>query len=172
MSKINKILSKKIKSPLSLRGTFPFCHSRESVKPSSLSLRGALSPVIARERSDRSNLNLSGFSLIELMVAVAILAMAIFGIFHAYSVGFMGMADARDRTIAVNYAREIMERIRNDSSLLTGIDPYDEGKFHIDININGPNGENLYNITTTVSWTDRNGNPKEVKLDTFIYNND
>ena len=98
--------------------------------------------------------------------------MAIFGIFHAYSVGFMGMADARDRTIAVNYAREIMERIRNDSSLLTGIDPYDEGKFHIDININGPNGENLYNITTTVSWTDRNGNPKEVKLDTFIYNND
>jgi hypothetical protein len=32
------------------------------------------------------------------MVAVAILAIAILGIFHAYSVGFMGMADARDRT--------------------------------------------------------------------------
>jgi prepilin-type N-terminal cleavage/methylation domain-containing protein len=36
-----------------------------------------------------------GFSLIELMVAVVILVMAIFGIFHAYSTGFMGMADAR-----------------------------------------------------------------------------
>ena len=55
MSKINKILSKKIKSPLSLRGTFPFCHSRESVKPSSLSLRGALSPVIARSEATKQS---------------------------------------------------------------------------------------------------------------------
>ena len=103
MLKINKILSKKIKFPLSLRGLFALCHSRESGNPSSLSLRGA-------ER--RSNLN-KGFSLIELMVAVAILAIAIFGIFHAYSVGFMGMADARDRTVASNYMREIMEDIKN-----------------------------------------------------------
>jgi prepilin-type N-terminal cleavage/methylation domain-containing protein len=58
-------------------------------------------------------LSKKGFSLIELMVAVAILAMAIFGIFHAYSVGFMGMADARDRTVASNYMREIMEDIKN-----------------------------------------------------------
>jgi prepilin-type N-terminal cleavage/methylation domain-containing protein len=39
-----------------------------------------------------------GFSLIELMVAAAILAIAIFGIFQAYSTGFMGMADAKYRT--------------------------------------------------------------------------
>ena len=60
-------------------------------------------------------LSKKGFSLIELMVAVAILAMAIFGIFHAYSAGFMGMADARDRTVATNYAQEKMEDIRNKS---------------------------------------------------------
>lgn len=47
------------------------------------------------------------------MVAVVILVMAIFGIFHAYSVGFMGMADSRDRTVATNYMREIMEDIKN-----------------------------------------------------------
>jgi len=81
---LNKMLSKKIKSFLSLRGA-----------------------------KRRSNLNLRGFSLIELMVAVAILAMAIFGIFHAYSTGFMGMADARERTVASNYAREAMEDIKN-----------------------------------------------------------
>ncbi|GAG73805.1 unnamed protein product [marine sediment metagenome] len=34
-----------------------------------------------------------GFSLIELMIAAVILAIALLGIFHAYSVGFMGMAD-------------------------------------------------------------------------------
>jgi len=78
MLKINKILSKKIKLSLSLRA-FPH--------------------VIARERSDRSNLN-KGFSLIELMVAVVILAMVVFGIFLAFSTGFRGMADARDRTEA------------------------------------------------------------------------
>jgi len=58
-------------------------------------------------------LSKEGFSLIELMVAVAILALVIFGIFQAYSTGFMGMADARDRTVATNYAREAMEDIKN-----------------------------------------------------------
>jgi len=112
MLKINKILSKKIKSPLSLRGLFPFCHSRFPFCHSRES--GNPSPsVIARKRSNRNNLNLSGFSLIELMVAVVILVLAIFGIFHAYSTGFMGMADARDRTVASNYMREIMEDIKN-----------------------------------------------------------
>jgi Tfp pilus assembly protein PilV len=53
--------------------------------------------------------------MIELMVAVAILAMAILGILQAYSVGFMGMADARDRTVATNYAQEKMEEIKNKS---------------------------------------------------------
>ena len=66
-------------------------------------------------------LSKNGFSLIELMVAVAILAIAIFGIFHAYSVGFMGMADARDRTVATNYARKEMENLKNMSFNSLGI---------------------------------------------------
>ena len=82
----NRILFKKIKFSLPLRGAFPH--------------------VIARERSDRNNL--SGFSLIELMVAVTILAMAILGIFLAFSTGFQGMADARDRTVATNYIQEMI----------------------------------------------------------------
>jgi len=52
-----------------------------------------------------------GFSLIELMVAAAILALAIFGIFQAYSTGFLGMFDARDRTVATNYVQEKMEEL-------------------------------------------------------------
>jgi prepilin-type N-terminal cleavage/methylation domain-containing protein len=64
MLKINKILSKKIKFPLSLPGLFPFCHSRESGNPSFLSFRGV---------KQQSNLN--GFSLIELMIAVTILGL-------------------------------------------------------------------------------------------------
>ncbi len=152
---LNKILSKKIKFPLSLR-TFP--------------------PVIARKRSDRSNL--SGFSLIELMVAVAILALAIFGIFHAYSTGFMGMADARDRTVATNYAREAMEDIKNmdfdsleiiDETSFTIPAPTKFGRIVIVDDYDSI--ADLKTITTTVSWEDRNGDTKEVILETLIYNN-
>ena len=175
MLKINKILSKKIKSPLSLQGLFTFCHSRESGNPSHLSLRGA---------KRRSNLNHNGFSLIELMIAVVILALAVFGIFHAYSAGFMGMADARDRTVATNIAQEKMEGIKNIPFL--NIDDYrtnNNGTTEISgkvftINIKQvvkyeeEDDDNLKKVTTEISWFDRNGNLKKVVTETLIYNND
>ena len=142
MLKINKILSKKIQFPLSLRG--------------------------AKQRSNRK-----GFSLIELMVAVVILAMAIFGIFHAYSVGFMGMVDARAITVATNYAREAMEDIKN----------MDFGEIELpssDLTINGiiynrqvivtiHEDENIKRVITIVTWTDRNNKQKIVETDMLVY---
>ncbi|MBE3114687.1 MAG: prepilin-type N-terminal cleavage/methylation domain-containing protein, partial [Actinobacteria bacterium] len=137
--------------------------------------RGAFPHVIARERSDRSNLSYSGFSLIELMVAVAVLALAILGIFQAYSVGFMGMADARNRTVATNYAQEAMEYIKN----------MDFGKIetqpHSTVTINGiiyerlvdvPPQEipNIKTVITTVTWKNRkNGKPEILETDMLVY---
>ncbi len=57
--------------------------------------------------------NQKGFSLIELMVAVAILALAAFGIFQAFGTGFRSMAESKDRTVAVNYAQKVLEDIVN-----------------------------------------------------------
>lgn len=139
---LNRILTKKIKFPLSLRG--------------------------AKQRS-----NLSGFSLIELMVAVTILAMAIFGIFNAFSSGWMGMANARDRTVATNYAREAMENVKNmDFELVT----------HVNLGASEPVGAkftrvivvteesaNLKKIDTKVSWTNRQS--QEVSVETSMYIN-
>ena len=140
----NRILSKKIKFPLSLRGTFPH--------------------VIARERSDRSNLN-SGFSLIELMVAVTVLAMAIFGIFLAFTTGFQGMADARDRTVATNYAQEAMENIKNMDfeKIATTTRSVTDGnrKYRIDVNLIEAS-DTFKKVYTVVSWIDRNGETKTV----------
>jgi len=138
MLKINKLLSKKIKFLLSLRG--------------------------AKRRS-----NLSGFSLIELMVAVAILAMAIFGIFHAYSAGFMGMADARDRTVATNYAQEAMEDIKNKDfdQIITQSRAFISGtKYEREVIVQP--STNLKKVTTNVYWKDRNGNTKIVETDMVI----
>jgi len=157
---LNEISLRRIKSFLSLRTLFPFCHSRESGNPSSLSLREA------KRRS-----NLSGFSLIELMVAVAILAMAIFGIFQAYSVGFMGMADARDRTVATNYAREAMEDIKNidfdqivtqERTAISGNTKY-EREVIVQPSIN------LKKVTSKVYWKDRKGTWKIVETGMVIH---
>ncbi len=140
---LNKILTKKIKFPLSLR---------------------------AKQRS-----NLSGFSLIELMVAVGILAIAIFGIFHAYSVGFMGMADARDRTVATNYAREVMEDIKNkdfDQIVPQSRNYIDGTKYEREVIVEEITDDTIKvgkKVTTTVIWDDRNNVEKEVKLNTLIY---
>ena len=140
MLKINKILSKKIKFPLSLRG--------------------------AKRRG-----NLSGFSLIELMVAVAILALAIFGIFQAYSVGFMGMADARDRTVATNYAREAMEDVKNmDFEKITTTTKSvinANKKYRVDVNVSSEIA-NLKKVITVVSWKDRNGTGKTVETTMLV----
>ncbi len=140
-----------------------------------ISLRGGKQdcPCVSR----RSNLN--GFTMIELMVAVAILAMAILGILQAYSVSFMGMADARDRTVATNYAQEKMEEIRNKHfEDIINEDPIDisgtkfEREVTVTEDVDGSIAD-LKKVTTTVSWDDRNGIPKyEVILETLIYNKD
>jgi hypothetical protein len=108
------------------------------------------------------------------MVAAVILALAIFGIFQAYSVGFMGMADARDRTVATNYAREKMEEIKNksfgeitDESLI-----YIPGqaKFEREVDVTDEVVGELIKVTTTVRWKNRKNVDKEVELVTLVYN--
>ena len=117
-----------------------------------------------------------GFSLIEIMVAVAILAMVIFGIFHAYGVGFMGMADARDRTVATNYARERMEEIKNKSFGDIKNDPIDgsyiaipeQAKFERKVDVDGSITD-LKKVTTTVRWKNRKDVYRYVELVTLVY---
>ena len=122
----------------------------------------------------KRKLSQKGFSLIELMVAVVILAMAIFGIFQAYSVGFMGMADARAVTVATNYAREAMEDIKNmDFDKI----PTSESS---SVTVNGitynrqliaiiQEDQNIKKVVTTVTWKDRNGNTKTVETDMVVH---
>ena len=116
-------------------------------------------------------LSQKGFSLIELMVAVVILALAIFGIFHAYSAGFMGMADARDRTVATNYMREAMEDVKNmDFEKITTTTKSvinANKKYRIDVNFSIESA-NLKKISTMVSWDDRNGIRKTVESSMLV----
>jgi len=115
-----------------------------------------------------------GFSLIELMVAVAILAMAIFGIFLAFSTSFQGMADARAVTVATNYAREAMEDIKN-----MDFDEIPTPEIESSsVTVNGitynrqvivQESSNIKKVITTVTWKDRNGKQKMVETDMVVH---
>jgi prepilin-type N-terminal cleavage/methylation domain-containing protein len=118
-------------------------------------------------------LSKKGFSLIELMIAVVILAIAVLGIFMAFSSGWMGMANARDRTVATNYAREAMEDVKNmDFEMVTnenlGTAESVGAKFTRVITVNTENG-NLKKIDTKVFWT--NQQDQYVSIETSMYIN-
>ncbi len=107
-----------------------------------------------------------GFSLIELMVAVVILAIATLGIYQAYSVSFTGMADARDRTVATNYVRQAMEGIKNMDfdKIITQSRSYITGSKHkYEREVIVQESTNLKKVTTKVYWRNRNGNKKMVE---------
>jgi len=126
-------------------------------------------------------LSKEGFSLIELMVAAAILSLAIFGIFQAYSTGFLGMFDARDRTVATNYVQEKMEELKN-ADFDTVVDEASSQivgdiKFSRNVNVEYIDGStnlivsgptNLKRVTTKVNWNDRNGIIKKVESSVLL----
>jgi len=110
-------------------------------------------------------LSKKGFTLIELMIAAVILAIAVLGIFLAFSNAWMGMANARDRTVATNYAREAMENVKNMDfeKIITTTKSVTNAskKYRIDVNVSLED-PNLKKVLTVVSWKDRRGIAKTV----------
>jgi hypothetical protein len=111
------------------------------------------------------------------MVAAAILAIALLGIFQAYSVGFMGMADARDRTVATNYLREMIEdfknmdfnKVKDESVTLIPGTKFRRGAIVLDIE-KKDNIVTLKKVITQVRWIDRKGEIKIEEASTILYN--
>jgi len=121
----------------------------------------------------KMKLSQKGFTLIEIMVALAILAIAAIGIFQAFTTGFQGMADAKDRTIATNIAQKKLEGVKNSVKVAY---PYysietqeiNDKTFTIIVVTNSIE-DNLEQVYVTVSWTNRKGNEKNVQLETLVY---
>jgi prepilin-type N-terminal cleavage/methylation domain-containing protein len=128
-------------------------------------------------KKNKLSRNQKGFSLIELMVAVAILALVAIGIFQAYTVGFMGMADARDRTVAVNYLQQKIEdfknmdfnKVRDEPITLIPDTKFHRGSIVLDLEKQGEE-VTLKKIITQVRWMDRDGNIKIEEASTLLYN--
>lgn len=112
-----------------------------------------------------------GLTLIELMIAVVILALVALGLFQAFTVAFQSMADSKDRTMATNYAQQILEDYKN--MHFERIQPFSgpivDTKFYQDISVSSIE-DNLKRIIAEITWDDRNNNEKSISAVTKIYN--
>jgi prepilin-type N-terminal cleavage/methylation domain-containing protein len=119
-----------------------------------------------------------GVSLIELMIAVAILGAVAFGIFKSFQVGFWGMSDARARTIAVNLAQEKLEELKGKE--LNNIEEFEDPNSPIELSGKEfrvfyevkdaeKSHSSLYSIlkqiTTTVKWQKRDGTETKIQVE-------
>jgi len=113
-----------------------------------------------------------GFSLIEMMVAVAIISIVSIGIFQSYKAGFLGMSDAKMRTIATNIAQEKLEEIKG-KTLDVGTYPDPDnpivvsGKEFNAIVIVEEETTTLKKIIATISWQKRYGGQRQISIESL-----
>ncbi len=121
------------------------------------------------------NQNQKGFSLVELMIALTILAFFAVGIVAAFSGAFQAMADSKYRTVATNLAQKEIEKVRNTTDkdypfyseepvMVDGIE------YTVIVVAQEREDENVADFFATVSWYNRNGVQKDVRMETLIYN--
>jgi prepilin-type N-terminal cleavage/methylation domain-containing protein len=103
-----------------------------------------------------------GVSLIELLIAFAILAIVVLGFNAMFLSGFKGIRTARDYSIASNSARQEMEKVKNTAYDVIVSDP--EKGITVE-----PIYEGGEEIGKTVTVT-KEQNEKTVILKTQIYN--
>ncbi len=122
------------------------------------------------------NQNQKGFSLVELMIALTILAFFAVGIVAAFSGAFQSMADSKHRTVATNLAQKEIEGIKNKTDVVDY--PFfaqkeitvDGIKYTVIVVASERDNENVADFYTTVSWYNRNGVQNDVRLSTLVYN--
>jgi len=92
-------------------------------------------------------------------------------LFQAFTTAFQTLNDAKDRTMATNYAQQILEDYKNThfEKINSFSDSLEGTKFTQNVSVQ-PVNENLKNVIAQINWTSRNNNPKNVNVSTLIYN--
>ena len=100
----------------------------------------------------------NGFSLLEVMVALAILGLAVVAIFQLFSINLRSTQKAEDYTKAIFYARSMMDEAYSfvDPSDESASEEYEErytAKRDVSVKSESDDGNvKVYEIAVTVTW--------------------
>ena len=104
-----------------------------------------------------------GFTLIEVLVAFAILAIALGSLLQAFSTGLRGVAVAENRAIAALHARSKMDEVGHTIPVAAGqqTGSFENGfRWTVDLRETPSDGATsalaLFEVTVTVAWGDDN----------------
>ena len=102
-----------------------------------------------------------GFTLLEIILAIAIFSASIIAIMRAFSSGLASSGDAENVSLAVNIAKEEMEKIKNTSfASISGNGPVPAdttapfSRFNVTVDTTGSNPKQ---IDVTVDWNVQGG---------------
>ncbi|EQB63683.1 MAG: hypothetical protein RBG1_1C00001G1262 [candidate division Zixibacteria bacterium RBG-1] len=120
--------------------------------------------------------NQKGFTLVEVMISMVILAIGVLGLAPMMVTAMYGNAFSKDVTSAAFLAQDSMERLKN-QSVITPI-PYtenDNGLFNVynrsirvdDSGSDGTVPPNVFRILVTMSWTDKKGVSRSETYSTY-----
>ena len=134
-----------------------------------------------------------GFTLIEVMIAMAVLAVTILGVLMMLMAAEALSEDSKNLTTAVEDARSIMERVRKDvetnADMSTFVTNYPDSSYEdwvtdqqaagtefvslngeaVDVTL-GNAGDDPLDVTVTVSWNDHGGRVRSTTLQTQMTN--
>lgn len=113
-----------------------------------------------------------GFTLLEVLVALAILGLAMVGLTNAATGGFMALRVSSGYEEALSRARSHLDSLASDDAFLPAeAEGDDGGGFHWQSSLRerepapAPGGLHLYDIAVRVSWSE-GGHRREVRLAT------
>lgn len=123
----------------------------------------------------KTKLNQGGFTLIEVMFSVAILALVLLAAFSALTEAHKMSQESRYRLIATNAARSVLETVKETPLALVGVIntnnfiPTDLPNGAIAITTNPANltGVQLATITVSITWTNPKGLPGVLEFTTM-----
>jgi type II secretion system protein I len=104
----------------------------------------------------------SGFSLLEVMVALAILGVAVVAVFQLFSITLRATKKADDYTKAIFYARSVLDQayalpeMENGSDITDFDDGFKANRVITDVSSSDDDKAKLYEITVTVTWPPSN----------------
>lgn len=122
----------------------------------------------------------AGFTLVEIIVAITVVAVGLLGVFQVLSTTIVTNADARNRSFATRYAMQRLEEVRNtpfaalssqsatqDSSLSSELSPDATWERRVTTPVGTTN---LRAVLITVRWTSGK-QPQSISLGTLVQQN-